>query len=187
MILSIFIIAVGLSMDVFAVSISSGILIKNMKLGGALKIALMFGLFHIIMLTTGWLTGLSFRDYIHELDHWIGFGLLFIIGCKMIYEALKIEKKKEPDNPMNTWVLLMLAIATSIDALAVGLSFALLDLLIVTAAIIIGSMVIVLSLAGVFIGNKIGHFFESKIEVTGGIILIGIGLKFLIEHLIYHI
>ena len=187
MILSIFLIAVGLSMDVFAVSISSGIVIKNIRLGGALKIALMFGLFHVIMLMVGWLSGIGFKDYIQELDHLIGFGLLFIIGCKIVYEGLKTEKKKKQSNPANTWVLIILSIATSIDALVVGLSFALLDLLIVTTAIIIGGMVVVLSLAGVYIGNKIGHFFESKIEVAGGIILIGIGLKFLIEHLVYHI
>lgn len=185
--ITILFIAVGLSMDVFAVSISSGLMVKNIKISSALRMALLFGFFHIIMLMTGWFSGLSFRDYIAELDHWIGFGLLCFVGIKMIYESLQIEKKEKPANPLDAWILFMLAVATSIDALAVGLSFALLNLMIVYAVIIIGTMVFILSMTGVFIGSKVGHFFESKIEIAGGIILIIIGFKFLIEHLIYHI
>ena len=175
-------IAIGLSMDVFAVSISSGLTVKNMRIGGAMKMAVLFGLFHIIMIMTGWLAGISLKMFITNFDHWIAFGLLSFVGGKMIYEALTIEAGEKFKNVMNAYVLLILSIATSLDALAVGLSFAMLNLMVVSAAIIIGGTVFILSLVGVYIGSKIGHFFESKMEIAGGIILITIGIKILIEH-----
>ena len=135
------------------------------------------------MPTLGWLAGLAFRPVVRGVDHWVAFALLVIIGAKMIYEALKLEKAEKPDNPLNVLVLLVLAIATSIDALAVGVTFALLDVAILFSVLFIGAVTFALSMVGVYIGDYCGHFFEKKIEVIGGLTLIGIGLKILIEHL----
>ena len=177
-------IAFGLAMDAFAVSITSGITIKRLKINHALRIALFFGLFQAIMPLVGWLAGLSLRGFIAEIDHWIAFGLLSFIGCKMIYESIAVQSKEKQINPLNIYVLLMLSVATSIDALAVGVSFAFLKISIVTPVIVIGAITFILSFFGVFVGNRIGHFFENKIEIAGGLILIGIGIKILLEHLI---
>lgn len=171
-------------MDAFAVSITSGITIKRLKINNALKIALFFGLFQAIMPLVGWLAGLSLRGFIAEIDHWIAFGLLSFIGCKMIYESITVQSSEKQINPLNIYVLLMLSVATSIDALAVGVSFAFLKISIVTPVMVIGTITFVLSFFGVFVGNRIGHFFENKIEIAGGLILIGIGVKILLEHLI---
>jgi putative Mn2+ efflux pump MntP len=183
-IISIIIIAVGLAMDAFAVSITSGITIKRLHINHALKIALFFGLFQAIMPIIGWLAGLSLRDYISAIDHWIAFGLLSFIGCKMIYESITVQSSKKEINPLNVYVLLVLSVATSIDALAVGVSFAFLKVSIVTPVIIIGTVTFLLSYLGVYIGDRIGHFFENKIEIAGGILLIGIGIKILVEGLV---
>jgi len=177
-------IAFGLAMDAFAVSITSGITIKNLKINNALKIALFFGLFQAIMPVIGWLAGLSLKDFISEIDHWIAFGLLSFIGCKMIYESITVQSNEKQIDPLNVYVLLMLSVATSIDALAVGVSFAFLKVSIVTPVIIIGTLTFLLSYLGVYIGDRIGHFFENKIEIAGGLLLIGIGLKILIESLV---
>ena len=177
-------IAFGLAMDAFAVSITSGITIKNLKINNALKIALFFGLFQAIMPLVGWLAGLSLKDFISEIDHWIAFGLLSFIGCKMIYESITLQSNEKQIDPLNVYVLLMLSVATSIDALAVGVSFAFLKVSIVTPVIIIGTVTFLLSYLGVYIGDRIGHFFENKIEIAGGLLLIGIGLKILIESLV---
>jgi putative Mn2+ efflux pump MntP len=132
----------------------------------------------------GWLAGLSLRDYISAIDHWIAFGLLSFIGCKMIYESITVQSSKKEINPLNVYVLLVLSVATSIDALAVGVSFAFLKVSIVTPVIIIGTVTFLLSYLGVYIGDRIGHFFENKIEIAGGILLIGIGIKILVEGLV---
>jgi len=176
-------IAIGLAMDAFAVSITSGIRIRNLRIKHAFKIAIFFGSFQAFMPVIGWLAGLSLRDFISEIDHWIAFGLLSLIGCKMIYESITIDPSEKKLDPLNVYVLLILAIATSIDALAVGVSFAFLKVLIATPIIVIGIVTFLLSFIGVFIGNKLGHFFEKKIEIIGGLILIGIGVKILVEHL----
>ncbi len=176
-------IAFGLAMDAFAVSITSGLTIKSLKINNALRIAIFFGLFQAIMPLIGWLAGLSFRDFISGVDHWIAFGLLSIIGCKMIYESSKMELSNKRINPLNVYVLLMLSFATSIDALAVGLSLSFLNVSIALPAIIIGIVTFLLSIFGVYLGNRFGHYFERKIEIIGGLILIGIGIKILIEHL----
>jgi len=177
-------IAFGLAMDAFAVSITSGITIKNLRINNALKIALFFGLFQAIMPVIGWLAGLSLKDFISEIDHWIAFGLLSFIGCKMIYESITLQSNEKQIDPLNVYVLLMLSVATSIDALAVGVSFAFLKVSIVTPVVIIGTVTFLLSYLGVYIGDRIGHFFENKIEIAGGLLLIGIGLKILIESLV---
>jgi putative Mn2+ efflux pump MntP len=182
-IISIIFIAFGLAMDAFAVSITSGLMIKHLRINNALKIAIFFGSFQAIMPLIGWSAGLSFRCFISGVDHWIVFGLLSIIGCKMIYESSKMGSNEKKIDPLNLYVLFILSIATSIDSLAVGLSLSFLNVPIALPAIIIGVVTFLLSLLGVYLGNRIGHFFERKIELIGGLILIGIGIKILIEHL----
>lgn len=185
---TVLLIAVGLAMDAFAVSIASGIGMKFLKVSNALTIAIFFGLFQAVMPLIGWLAGLRARDFISGVDHWVVFGLLGAIGCKMLYEAVKMGKaEKEVNllNPLNIYVLFLLSIATSIDALAVGLSFAFLKISIITPVLVIGTVTLTLAFLGVFLGDKFGHLFESKIEILGAFILIGIGTKILLEHLGY--
>ena len=177
-------VAFGLAMDSFSVSVASGITIKRLRITNALKIAIFFGLFEAVMPLIGWLAGLSLIDFISGVDHWIAFGLLSLIGCKMIYESIRIESSKKENNPLNIYVLLTLSVATSIDALAVGVSFAFLRIFIAIPIILIGIVTFLLSFFGVHVGNKIGHFFEQKIAIIGGLILIGIGIKILVEHLV---
>jgi len=131
----------------------------------------------------GWLAGLSVREFISAVDHWVAFALLFMVGGKMIYEATFMEKDDDKKDPLNISVLLILSIATSIDALAVGFTLSFINVEIVTPAIIIGIITFVFSFAGVYIGDRFGHFMEKKIEVLGGVVLIGIGVKILLEHL----
>ncbi|NOX96554.1 MAG: manganese efflux pump [Nitrospirae bacterium] len=179
--ITIIFIAFGLAMDAFAVSITSGLTIKQLRVNNALKIAIFFGLFQAIMPIVGWLAGLSLRDFISGIDHWVAFGLLSFIGCKMIYESIKTNPAENKINPLNIYVLLILSFTTSIDALAVGVSFAFLKVSIITPIIAIGAITFLLSFFGVFIGNKFGHFFEKKIEIAGGLVLIAIGIKMVVE------
>jgi len=181
--ITILFIAFGLAMDAFAVSIASGAAIKPLKIHNAFKIALYFGLFQALMPLVGWLTGLALRDFISSIDHWVAFFILFVIGSKMIYESTKLKTEGKKNNPLSTRLLLSLSVATSIDALAVGVSIAFLKVFILTPIIAIGMVTFFLSYIGVFVGNKSGHFFENKIEIIGGFILIFIGLKILVEHL----
>lgn len=181
--ITIIFVAFGLAMDAFAVSITSGITIRHLRINHALKIAIFFGSFQAVMPVVGWLAGLSLRDFISDVDHWIAFGLLSFVGCKMIYEAIRTEAGEKEIDPLNLYVLLMLSVATSIDALAIGVSFAFLKISIVTPVIVIGIVTFLLSYLGTFVGNRLGHFFEKKIEIVGGLILIGIGMKILVEHL----
>ena len=177
-------IASGLAMDAFAVYITNGITIKHQRINNALKIGLFFGSFQALMPLIGWVAGIRLRGFISGFDHWVAFGLLSLIGGKMIYESMKIGSNDNEIKSLNVFVLLMLSIATSIDALAVGLSFAFLKISIVTPIIVIGIVTFILSFLGVLVGNKLGHFFEKKMEFLGGLILIGIGIKILIEHLL---
>jgi len=181
--ITIIIIAIGLALDCFAVSIASGVTIKNLKLKRALRIPIFFGSFQAIMALIGWLAASSFAGVISDIDHWIAFALLSFIGCRMIHESVKKESDKKEFDPLKLNVLLILSIATSIDSLAVGVSFAFLQISIIAPIIIIGVASFLFSLGGVFIGTKVGHFFEKKIEFVGGLILIGIGIKILVEHL----
>ncbi len=176
--------AFGLAMDAFAVSISSGITIRNPRVEHALKIAVFFGAFQAVMPVVGWLAGLGLRELIAQVDHWIAFGLLSLIGCKMIYESTKARSEKKLLNPLNLGVLLLLSVATSIDALAAGVSLAFLKTSIVLPVIIIGIVTFVLSYLGVFVGDRSGHLLENKAGFVGGLVLIGIGSKILIEHLV---
>lgn len=181
-IISIICIAFGLAMDAFAVSITRGVTIKYLRIYSALAIATCFGAFQAVMPLIGWLAGLSLRNVISGIDHWIAFGLLCLIGFKMIYESFTVESRDKEINPLNVFVLLILSVATSIDALAVGISLSFLEISIAIPAIIIGTVTFLLTLLGVFIGKRFGHIFENKIEIIGGLILIGIGMKILIDH-----
>lgn len=181
---SIFILAVGLSLDAFAVSISSGIAIRRMRLRHAVQIALFFGVFQAVMPILGWAGGLFAGAWIADYDQFIAFGLLAFIGSKMIFDALRREEKKI-FNPLDVYVLFTLALATSIDAFAVGLTLSLLNVHIIGPALIIGLVTFLLSLGGVYLGDRVGHLFENKLEIAGGLILIGIGVEILIQHLFY--
>jgi putative Mn2+ efflux pump MntP len=181
--ITITIIAFALAMDAFAVSIVSGSAYRKLKVKHALRMALSFGAFQAFMPLVGSLAGLTIRDHIAEYDHWVAFGLLAAVGGKMLYESFKIAPPGENSNPANVVVLLMLSIATSIDALAVGITLSFLQVSIVLAVTIIGVVTFALSYLGVYIGKKVGHFFENKIQAVGGLVLIGLGLKILIEHL----
>jgi manganese efflux pump family protein len=180
--ITIFLTSVGLAMDAFAVSIGGGISIKKVTVKDYLIIAAFFGGFQFVMPLLGWSGGLFFRDFITSFDHWIAFGLLSLIGGKMIYESFQDEEEEGTDF-RNLSVLLTLAIATSIDALAVGLTFSVIKTPIIEASSIIGVITFFICLFGVFIGSKFGHLFEKQAEIIGGIILIGIGVKILIENL----
>lgn len=180
----ILIIAIGLSMDSLAVSITCGTILKCFHIRHIFRIALFMGLFQGIMPLIGWLAGKSFQQYIENFDHWIAFGLLSYLGGKMIYEGIfsKEEECKCLD-PTKMVTLLTLAIATSIDALVVGLSFAFLKIEVIGPVIIIGFTTFILSFIGAAFSSKFGQRINLKMELIGGIILIGIGLKILIEHL----
>ena len=175
--------SLGLAADAFAVAVSSGLAIKHMKVNKALKIALFFGVFQALMPVIGWLIGLSFSFLITPIDHWIAFGLLSFIGGRMIYESLQSEEGEKKFNPLDTGTLITLSVATSIDALAVGLGFAVLKDSIALAVTAIGFITFFLAFAGVFIGHKCGNLFANKIEILGGAILIFIGSRILFLHL----
>ena len=176
-------IAIALAMDAFAVAIASGVAIKQLKLRHIVVIAASFGLFQALMPLLGWVGGLKLKGLIGGVDHWVAFGLLSAVGGKMIWEAFKVEAVETRTNPLQVGVLLLLSIAVSIDALAAGISFAMLGLAIMTPILVIGLVTFVISAAGVWIGDRTGHFFEKKIEITGGLLLIAIGLKILVTHL----
>jgi len=179
--ITILLIAVGLAMDAFAVSISSGVTIKRLRISYAFTIAALFGGFQAVMPGIGWLAGHGLKSLIAGVDHWIAFGLLTAVGCKMIYESPKMGSTG--NGSLDIVVLLVLSVATSIDALAVGLSLSMLGISVLVAAIVIGLVTFVLSFCGVYIGKRFGHVFENKIQIVGGLILIGIGTKILVEHL----
>jgi putative Mn2+ efflux pump MntP len=180
------IIAIGLAMDAFAVSISSGLTIKNLRIGHAVKIGVFFGFFQALMPVVGWLAGLSLKGFVSDVAHWVAFGILCFIGGKMIYEALLIEKAERNTSALSVVVLIGLSVATSIDALAVGIIFALQNVTIITPVIIIGLVTFFMSYSGVCIGRTFGAFAEKKIEVLGGLVLIGIGFKILLQHFYVH-
>ena len=170
-------------MDSFAVSITSGVIIRRPRFFDAITIALFFGSFQAGMPILGWLAGIKFSALICEIDHWIAFTLLTVIGVKMIIDSINKEKHKKRFNPLNILVLLTLALATSLDAAAVGLSISFMDQPILIPALIIGTVTFVISFLGVFIGNKVGILFGRKVEFFGGTLLIGIGIRILTVHL----
>lgn len=183
--LEIFLIGIGLSMDAFAVAICKGLAMPDkVDKKGALLIALYFGVFQAVMPTLGWLLGSQFARYVTRLAPWIAFILLAWIGGNMIRESLsKEEREEEETGSVSHKELLVLAVATSIDALAVGVTFSMLELAVsmAVAVILIGCTTFVISLAGVYVGNVFGAKYKSKAEFVGGAILILIGVKILLE------
>ena len=183
-IVELFLLAVGLSMDAFAVSVCKGLAMPKVTARNALIVGAWFGGFQALMPTLGYFLGVSFRDYITAIDHWIAFVLLAVIGGKMIYDAVTEKPEEEEVNPSLSFkTMLVLAIATSIDALAVGISFAFLGVAIAPAVSFIGIITFCISVAGVKIGNVFGAKYEKKAELVGGIILVLLGVKILLEHL----
>lgn len=177
------ILSVGLAMDAFAVSICKGLAMKKMKWKNAIIIGLYFGIFQAIMPLIGYLLGVRFQSAITSIDHWVAFVLLVGIGANMIREAMSKEKEEASDS-IKVKDMLILAIATSIDALAIGITFAFLEVNITLAVSLIGIITFIISVIGVKIGNIFGDKYERKAELAGGIILIGLGIKILIEHLL---
>lgn len=182
--LEIFLLAFALSMDAFAVSIGLGVKSQNFSKSLAFKVALLFGFFQALMPLFGYLASIGLGTFITSVDHWIAFALLGVIGGKMLYESFQ-EGTEDEITVITNKVLLMLAIATSIDAMAAGFTLNLIDMNTFLSMLIIGVVTFVFSFLGVFIGTKGGTFLEDKAEKIGGIILIGIGLKILIEHLFF--
>jgi len=181
--LEIILISVGLAMDCFAVSIAGGATAVKIKVIDALKVGFFFGMFQVIMPLIGWYIGFGFKNLVEKVDHWVAFGLLCAIGIKMIYEAIRSRGEKRKINLTGLPTLIILSVATSIDALVVGISFSLLDVSLYLSIVVIGLFAFIFSACGYFIGNKVGQFLKNNVEIAGGIILIGIGTKILIEHL----
>jgi putative Mn2+ efflux pump MntP len=179
-----FLLALGLAMDAFAVSMSSGTTIKPFRLSDALKLAVFFGGFQALMPVLGWFGGNLVSGFVSNYAPWIAFGLLALIGLKMIYEAF-YGNPDEKLGSLNYSMLFVLAVATSIDALAVGISFAFLKTPILEPVLIIGCVTFFMSFWGAILGYRIGHFFENEVEILGGLILIGLGGKILAEHLLW--
>lgn len=181
----ILLLAVGVSMDAFAVSIGKGLSAQRASWREALTVGLWFGGFQALMPVIGYYLGISFADLVTKVDHWIAFGLLLLIGGNMIREALQPEDEKTADTSFGFKTMLVLAIATSIDALAVGISFAFLGTNLWRAILIIGLTTFAFSAVGLLIGKKVGSRFHAGAEILGGVILIAIGIKILVEHLFF--
>lgn len=176
-------IGTGLAMDAFSVAVTDGILLKKPKIMQAVKIAFFFGAFQFLMPCAGFLLGSTFARFITAFDHWVAFVLLAFIGGKMIFEAVNSSgETEEIKNPLSASTLFVMAVATSIDALAVGVSFATMGTPILEASAIIGIVTFIISFAGVYIGSRFGNLLGKRAEVTGGVVLIAIGVKILAEH-----
>jgi manganese efflux pump family protein len=183
--LEIVLIAISLALDCLAVSIAGGAVFKKGKgkIKYALKTAVFFCIFQMIMPLIGWWAGYGFKNLISSFDHWIAFGLLAAIGIKMIYEGIKGEQSDERKSITNNRTLIILSIATSIDALAVGISFGIMNTSLLLSILLIGFFAFLFSFVGFMAGNKARGFFKGKIEIIGGIVLILIGIKIAVEHL----
>lgn len=178
-----FLIAVGLSMDAFAVAVCKGLAMKKCTLPKAVTVGLWFGVFQGGMPLLGYILGVQFKTLITSIDHWIAFILLGLIGGNMVREALKGDDDEEENECLDIKTMFALAVATSIDALAVGVTFAFLQVDIVPAVSFIGVITFAISILGVKIGNVFGSKYKSKAELAGGVILILMGAKILLEHL----
>lgn len=183
-VIELLVLALGLSMDAFAVSICKGLSVPKLQAKHCLICGVYFGGFQALMPLIGWALGIRFQSMITNIDHWIAFVLLAVIGANMIKESFSKEEEC-PDASFAFKTMLTLAVATSIDALAVGVTFAFLNVSIVPAVLLIGATTFVCSAVGVKIGNVFGNRFQSKAEFLGGLVLIAIGLKILIEHLFF--
>ena len=178
-------IAISLAMDCLAVAIAGGVGCRDnrLRLKYAFKIAAFFSLFQMIMPLIGYAAGYGFKNLISRFDHWIAFGLLAAIGIKMIYEGAKGAEEDKGKNIINNKTLLILSLATSIDALAVGIGFGVLSIPIIPAIVIIGVVTFLFSITGVYFGKKIGNVLQGRIEIIGGIVLVGIGVRILFMHI----
>ena len=182
--ISILVIAFGLSADCFAVAFSGSIAMRTISFPQVFRASLSFGIFQALMPVIGWLVGLTVVDLIADYDHWLAFALLSFIGGKMIWESFRSEGSRPAGTDITKGiVLLTLSVATSIDALAVGLSFAFLEVNITLASATIGSVAFVVSVMGFFLGRKAGRLMGKRAEAIGGLILIAIGLRILLTHL----
>ena len=181
-IIEILLISVGLAMDAFAVSVCKGLSMKKMNWKKAIIVALYFGFFQALMPTIGYFLGTTFENIVTKIDHWLTFILLSAIGINMLKEAFSKEKESLNDE-VNFKTMIVLALATSIDALAIGITFAFLKVNLLSAVMMIGIITFTISIIGVKIGNKFGDKYDKKAEIFGGVILIILGLKILVEHL----
>ncbi len=179
----IFLLGVALSMDAFAVSICKGVKMRKFNVKQACIIALFFGGFQALMPLIGWMLGKQFEEYLSAYDHWIAFGLLLILGAKTIIESFKSEEEKKQKDDFAIFELFVMAIATSIDALTVGITFGISNVDIWSAIAIIGITTALICFAGTAVGHKFGTKFKRGAEIAGGAVLILIGLKILLEHL----
>jgi manganese efflux pump family protein len=182
--LSLLAVSCALAMDAFAVAIATGLSLNRMTRRHIFRLAFHFGLFQAMMPVLGWVAGRAVRQYIEAFDHWIAFGLLAFVGGNMIREAFQDEevRAKTTRDPTAGWDLVLLSVATSIDALAVGLSLAMLGASIVVPAIVIGLVAAAFTTSGMVLGRRIGSLWGRRVEVLGGLILLAIGVKIVIEH-----
>ncbi len=183
--LSLIAIAVALAMDAFAVAIVTGLTVETLTLRRVFRLAFHFGFFQFLMPLVGWGAGLAVHRYIAAIDHWIAFGLLAFVGGRMIWGSLRggTEERRIARDPTRGWDLIVLSVATSIDALAVGLSLALIGSAIFLPAIVIGVVAAGFTAAGMALGRKIGTVWGKRVEIVGGLILMAIGVKIVIDHL----
>ena len=181
--LTIFLLAVGLGVDAFSVAIGIGASNNKKSWAPVLRLSLAFGLFQFVMPLIGWLAGSTVVDRIQSFDHWIAFALLVLVGGKMIREGFEKESDEQKTDQTRGWPLFLLSIATSIDALAVGFSFSLLKTALLFPAAIIGVVCFMMTAVGMIFGKGLARIFGRKVEILGGMVLIVIGMKILIEHL----
>lgn len=177
------VIAIGVSADAFAVAVGKGLQLRHVDLRTTLAVALTFGGFQAVMPLIGWLAGTQFAEAVADYDHWIAFGLLTLIGVKMIHEALSAHDDEPAADGIGVRELLLLGVATSIDALAAGVSFSMLDVDIWWAILLIGVITAVVTAVGLHLGKTVGRRFRAPAEIAGGLILIAIGVSVLVEHL----
>ena len=175
--------ALALAMDAFAVALGTGAVLSRLTGRHLFRLGFHFGLFQALMPVIGWLAGLTIIQWVEAWDHWIAFSLLAIIGGRMIYEAFSDEENTDDRDPTKGLSLVLLSIATSIDALAVGFSLSVIGVSIWMPALVIGLVAGVLTIAGMLLGGRIGNRWGSHVEIFGGVVLIAIGIKILIEHL----
>lgn len=178
-------IGLGLAMDCLAVSFAAGANQRSARIKTAIILSLFFGGFQFGMTLLGWLLGTGFADAISAYDHWIAAGLLWVVGAKMLIEGIVGGEEENPPDIIHLASVVTLAVATSIDALAIGIGFAFLKVEPLLPAVIIGIVAAVVSIAGVYSGGKAGHILGKRVDILGGVILIGIGLKILLDHLVF--
>ena len=182
--LTIFGLAIALAMDAFAVALGVGINLSPLTGRHLFRLGFHFGLFQALMPILGWLAGMTVQRWIHAYDHWIAFALLSFVGGKMLYEAFQNNETKDGKDPTRGMTLIVLSVATSIDALAVGLSLGMLNISVWTPALFIGLVAGILTVAGLLLGRRCGTIWGKRVEILGGLILCAIGTKILLQHLL---